>query len=114
MSKQRPKYFSRKEDFLNGFAVRRRTQGMDFVNSLGLFRSTSGEYYIEHREHRIFRNERGFRGRSEYSNLGLEYISETDAANFLRMYVDFCLDITPFFWVARKKGIEFVPYAERY
>ena len=114
MSKQRPKYFSRKEDFVNGMAVRRRTQDMDFVDSLGLFRSKTGEYYVEHREHRIFKDERGLRGKSECSNLGLEYISETDAANFLKMCFDFWLDITPFFWVARKKGIEFVPYAERY
>lgn len=114
MSKERPVYISQKEDFLNGIAIRRRTQGMDFVNSFGLFRNKSGEYYVEHREQRIFRDERGFRGKSEYSNLGLEYISKDDAANFLKMCFDFCLGITPFFYIARTKDVEFIPYAERY
>lgn len=105
MSAERPEYISQKEDFLIGLAVKLRSPGMDYVDSFGLFRSKTGEYYVEHREQRIFKDERGFRGKSEYSNLGLQYIPETEATDFMGM----CLSGYP-----KIKDVEFLPYAERY
>lgn len=107
MDTKKDQYVPRKEDFINGIIVPNRFDNMDFMNKTGLFRSKSGEYYIDYQVEQIFKDPYGVKVKSENFKVSVKQVTESEAKRFLEV------ECNPASYPPILRGIEVLPYQFR-